>query len=632
MPQKIKNQGFSLIELLIAIAFIGVIITLIMTMNSFNADLWRLNENKTKAYFYASESLEAIKLLNWSELADGDYHLVLQDEAWSLVEGAEILEEKYTRTINISSVNREFIDNGHVYGEIVENGNIDPDSKKITAQVTWLGKNAQTQEIILENYLSRWQAKRFVQTDWSGGSGQSDWTEENKFFSKNIAMSTAVEGIGTLVSGFLDWNQAVPTSTFDLLNSSADVNDVYESGNYAFIVTENNSSGSEFFIVNISNKKNPSLTSSLNISSAATSVVVQGNYAYVTTRGNSTELRVINISNINSPSIVASLNLSGDQDALSLDISATQLYIAQANYLHSIDISTPTTPTLLDEINLNAVTRNVFVSADNVYVATQNSSQELQIIDASNPANLANIGNFNLSGSLIATDVFVLGNRAYVSTDTNSGSEFFVLDISSTNAPVLLGSYNAGARVYAFKIVGPYAILALNNSSKEIEILDISFPTTINSIKSFDLSALVYGLSANCAFIYAGSTSNTQELIVISTQVTECGYENNGQLESSTFDTGSSQVSYNWIAWSGSQPNDTTIRFQIATSNNANGPWNFVGPSGNSSDYYTAAAKEFINHSHHLDQRYLRYKLFLSSADELQIPILEEVKISYSTH
>jgi prepilin-type N-terminal cleavage/methylation domain-containing protein len=632
MPQKIKNQGFSLIELLIAIAFIGVIITLIMTMNSFNADLWRLNENKTKAYFYASESLEAIKLLNWSELADGDYHLVLQDEAWSLVEGAEILEEKYTRTINISSVNREFIDNGHVYGEIVENGNIDPDSKKITAQVTWLGKNAQTQEIILENYLSRWQAKRFVQTDWSGGSGQSDWTEENKFFSKNIAMSTAVEGIGTLVSGFLDWNQAVPTSTFDLLNSSADVNDVYESGNYAFIVTENNSSGSEFFIVNISNKKNPSLTSSLNISSAATSVVVQGNYAYVTTRGNSTELRVINISNINSPSIVATLNLSGDQDALSLDISATQLYIAQANYLHSIDISTPTTPTLLDEINLNAVTRNVFVSADNVYVATQNSSQELQIIDASNPANLANIGNFNLSGSLIATDVFVLGNRAYVSTDTNSGSEFFVLDISSTNAPVLLGSYNTGARVYAFKIVGPYAILALNNSSKEIEILDISFPATINSIKSFDLSALVYGLSANCAFIYAGSTSNTQELIVISTQVAECGYENNGQLESSTFDTGSSQVSYNWIAWSGSQPNDTTIRFQIATSNNANGPWNFVGPSGNSSDYYTTAAKEFINHSHHLDQRYLRYKLFLSSADELQIPILEEVKISYSTH
>ncbi len=632
MPQKIKNQGFSLIELLIAIAFIGVIITLIMTMNSFNADLWRLNENKTKAYFYASESLEAIKLLNWSELADGDYHLVLQDEAWTLVEGSEILEEKYTRTINISSVNREFIDNGHVYGEIVENGNIDPDSKKIRAQVTWLGKNAQTQEIILENYLSRWQAKRFVQTDWSGGSGQSDWTDENKFFSKNIAMSTAVEGISTLVSGFLDWNQAVPTSTLDLLNSSADVNDVYESGDYLFMVTENNSSGSEFFIVDISDKKNPSLVSSLNISSSATSVVVKDNYAYVTTRGNSTELRVINISNLNSPGIVATLNLSGDQDALSVDISATQLYIAQGNYLHSIDISNPIVPLALDDINLNAVTRNVFVSANNVYVATQNSSQELQIIDASNPANLANIGNFNLSGSLIATDVFVLGNRAYVSTDTNSGSEFFVLDISSTNAPVLLGSYNTGSRVYAFKIVGPYAILALNNSSKEIEILDISFPATINSIKSFDLSALVYGLSANCAFIYAGSTSNTQELIIISTQVAECGYANNGQLESSTFDTGSSQVSYNWIAWSGSQPNDTTIRFQIATSNNSNGPWNFVGPSGNSSDYYTTASKEFINHSHHLDQRYLRYKLFLSSADELQIPILEEVKISYSNH
>ena len=111
--QKDKS-GFSLIELLVAIAFISVIITVILTMNVFNASLWKLNEDKTKAYFYASESLEAIKLIDWQYLIDGDYHLLLQANTWVLVENNEIIEEKYTRNINIASVQREFTENGHV--------------------------------------------------------------------------------------------------------------------------------------------------------------------------------------------------------------------------------------------------------------------------------------------------------------------------------------------------------------------------------------------------------------------------------------------------------------------------------------------------------------------------------------
>lgn len=629
----IKNKnGFSLIELLVAIAFISVIITTILTMNVFNASLWKLNEDKTKAYFYASESLEAIKLIDWSELLDGDYHLVLQGDSWELLSGNENLENRYTRNINIATVEREFTQNGHVYGEVVENGFIDPDTKKITAVISWTDKNGSLKNVTLENYLSRWQANRFIQTDWLGGSGQTDWLDESKFFSKNTSIDTEIEGVSTLMSGFLDWNQANTTSTFNL-PGSFDENDVYVANNKAYLVTENNSSGSEFFILNVANIANPVQLSSLNMSSSVTSVVAQDNYAYLSTRRDSTELRVINVSNPNSPSIAASYDLSGNQDALDIAVNATELYILQDDDLHSFSISDPNNPQLLDEIDLDGLAKEVFVSANTIYVATENYSQELQIVDATNPANLQIIGGFDLPGNLRGTDIFVRGSRAYFATDDNSaGSEFFIFDISNPSSPLLLGSYNLNSKIHSFNVVGPYALLGTNLSNAELRVIDISFPATIGVVSNFDLNGYILGMSANCAVIYAATTSNENEFFIITTGVTDCGYSTNGELISSTFDTGTDSVTYNWIAWTGTKPTNTEIKFQIATSNNSNGPWNFTGPDGTSGTYYTNAAKEFINYNHHLNQRYLRYKLFLDTQADLQAPILEEVSISYSSY
>lgn len=629
---KQTKTGFSLIELLVAISFISVIIVLILTMNSFNASLWKLNADKTKAYFFASESLEAIKLLDWSELSSGDYHLAIVNDTWDLLPGSELLADKYTRNINIANVQRASRDNGQVYGEIVESGFVDPDSKKITVTVTWLDKNANPKVFSLENYLNRWQADRFIQSNWLGGSGQSMWLDETKFYTKNSGLETNIEGISTLVSGFLDWNQATPTSTLSLA-STYDANDIYLRANLAYMVTENNSSGAEFYIVNVADMKNPSQISSLNIGSSVTAVVVKDDYAYLSTKGDASELRVINISNPASPSIVRTIDLSGTQDALDLNVNETELYILQNEDLHSFSLSDPTNPQLLDMFDLDGLAKEVFVSASTVYVATNNANQELQIIDATNPANLQKVGDFDLAGSLLATDIFVLGTRAYLATDNNSsGAEFFIFDIADLSDPILLGSYEAGAKINAFSIMGPYAVLGLNLSNRELQIIDVSFPATINTVSNFDLSGYILAFAVDCSAIYTATTSNNDELIVIATGVADCGYADSGELESSTFDTGSALVAYNWISWSGSQPANTSIRFQLATSNNSNGPWNFLGPDATAASYYTQAAKEFINYNQHLNQRYFRYKLFLDSQANSQAPILEEVTISYSIY
>jgi hypothetical protein len=90
-------------------------------------------------------------------------------------------------------------------------------------------------------------------------------------------------------------------------------------------------------------------------------------------------------------------------------------------------------------------------------------------------------------------------------------------------------------------------------------------------------------------------------------------------------------VAYNWIKWTGVAPVNTAIKFQLASSNQESGPWAYVGPDGTNSTYYTNGAGELINYNYHLNQRYIRYKLFLENNNSLQPPTLEEVITSYST-
>ena len=626
-----KTTGFSLVELLVAISFISVSLVVILTMNVFNSKLWQLNEDKTKATFYATESLEAIKLIDWDLLNPGDYHLELSSNAWTLVTGSELLEERYTRTVNIADVQRLNNDNGHVYGEIVEAGFVDTDSKKISVTVTWL-VSGDTKQVTLNSYLERWAADRFIQTNWVGGSGQADWLDTTKFYSKTSGVDISMPGVASLRSGFLDWSQATTTANFNL-PGNFDENDVYELNGLAYIVTENNAAGAEFYILDVNDIYNPYQIASLNMESGVTSVVVQDNYAYLSTEKNDGELRVIDVSNPYNPVIVATEDLAANAGASDLVVNATEVYILQNQTLFSFGITDPTDPQLLDSIDLGGLSQQLYLSGNYVYVATGDSAKELQIVEVTNPAALQLAGNYDLPGALRGTDVFVRGTRAYISTENNGSSpEFYIFDIANPNSPSLLGSYEVGEMIHSFAIVGPYALLGTNFLEAELNVVDVSSPSNIEAVASFNLNGHVLGMSANCAVIYAATSSNENEFFIISTEVTDCDYAASGELESSTFDTASTAVVYNWIAWTGSTPANTQIRFQLASSNESTGPWNYLGPDGSNSTYYTNGARDFIHYTSHLNHQYFRYKLFLDSQADLETPILEEVTISYSTY
>lgn len=105
-------------------------------------------------------------------------------------------------------------------------------------------------------------------------------------------------------------------------------------------------------------------------------------------------------------------------------------------------------------------------------------------------------------------------------------------------------------------------------------------------------------------------------------------YVTPGELESSTFDTGTANNTFTSLAWEPtSQHAATTLKFQLASSNDPAGPWNYIGPDGTDETFYTVPGSA-IHASHNSDQ-YIRYKVFLSTTDTKHTPILTTIKVNY---
>ncbi len=107
-------------------------------------------------------------------------------------------------------------------------------------------------------------------------------------------------------------------------------------------------------------------------------------------------------------------------------------------------------------------------------------------------------------------------------------------------------------------------------------------------------------------------------------------YQTLGYLTSSAFDTGAVSNFSNIFWQPQDQPPETGIdpvKFQVA-SNNDNTAWNFVGPDNALNTYYTLANTDLSNHN---GKRYLRYRVFLSTADVSKTPNVSNVSITFTS-
>lgn len=143
-----KQKGFSTIELLVVIGIITVTLASLLGVINISLKLMILTKETALATATAQEGLEAVRSIrdnNWAELIDGNHGLTITAAGDWDFSGTDNVIGSFTRTILIESVFRN-----PTTDNIEATGTNDPDTKKITAIVSWKDK-----EIRITTYLTK---------------------------------------------------------------------------------------------------------------------------------------------------------------------------------------------------------------------------------------------------------------------------------------------------------------------------------------------------------------------------------------------------------------------------------------------------------------------------------------------
>ncbi len=99
-------------------------------------------------------------------------------------------------------------------------------------------------------------------------------------------------------------------------------------------------------------------------------------------------------------------------------------------------------------------------------------------------------------------------------------------------------------------------------------------------------------------------------------------------LNSNTIDFGTSSTNFYNLSFTFSQPAQTSLKIQLAT-NNDNATWNFVGPDGTASTYYTVSDVQM--NAIHNGNRYLRYQVILRTDNQAITPSISDLTVNFSS-
>jgi len=176
-----KCHGQSIVELIIAIAIFSLISAAITTMvvGSFTG-LTRGGE-QTQAEALAREGIEAVRSIKdraWNENVYSTSSVSVNSNQWNFDgEGSTETIGKFTRVISFEDVCRDVSNN------IVDcpGDYLDVQSKKVTVVVSWEVREGVLNTVRHSSYVTNWDSKEWIQTDWSGGAGQSVWSDTTKF-------------------------------------------------------------------------------------------------------------------------------------------------------------------------------------------------------------------------------------------------------------------------------------------------------------------------------------------------------------------------------------------------------------------------------------------------------------------
>lgn len=270
------------------------------------------------------------------------------------------------------------------------------------------------------------------------------------------------------------------------------------------------------------------------------------------------------------------------------------------------------------------------------------------------------------------------GTRAYISSNGGidgdhdgqpDSKQFYILNTLNKTSPTFLSGspssgptsgyyYGTGANAEMYPrrsltvlngervvLVGKDAI-PNGNDAQEYQVLDSGNEATpnycggLNFDQGFnDLTSVSENDGDNFVYMVANTTIN--ELKIIQGGPDTGLYVVSGTFESSVFDANLSSSFYRFSA-AVNQPPQTTIKAQVGVSspvggNCASAAFNYVGPNGNPSSYFTTNISSISGtipfgtyDGYQNPNSCFKYKFFLDTTDYNQSPTLYDINVNYS--
>lgn len=219
----IKNiSGQSLTEILVALGVGAILIgaatgAIVLSLrSSLDIRTTQVATSLNQAYL---DNVKALAESDWQKIyslpaakgPSSQFYLSASTSTYSILAGttSTVVEGRsFTRYFSIENVSRNSCGIGSITTNATTSCSMqsgasyvadDPSTQKITATVSWEGGRSITET----QYVSRTRNKVFVQTDWSGASGQDGpITEANNKFSTSTSINYSTSTGSIVIQGF----------------------------------------------------------------------------------------------------------------------------------------------------------------------------------------------------------------------------------------------------------------------------------------------------------------------------------------------------------------------------------------------------------------------------------------------
>lgn len=456
LTSKKENNGFSLVEVILALATFALMITGMVGAYIYGTQTIAFGGSLSRANLLAEEGLEAARNIrdeDFQNLTPGTHGLNNDGNQWTL-SGGEDQDEIFTRQLTIEDV--------------------DADRKKVTSTVNW-NEGTRVNQINLETELTYW--RRVV------------------ILTKN-------------------WFRVFEMSNLNISGNSV-ATKVANAGQYAYLVRA--SSTPNFVVIDISTPSEPYAINTLNLSTGINNIFILGNYAYLASSSNSAELQIVDISDPSNPKLAGTFNAPGNQNANGVYVVGNTAYLGLAggDDFMTVDVNNPESPKLIGSLTLNGNVNDLTVSGNYAYLGTSDNSRELQIVDISNPSKPSLSSTMNLSGNDDIRSIKLIGQTLAIGRVKGS---LELIDINEPTSPDLLGSYSSNGDINDISTdsSGNFLFLATNSETSEFEVIDISDKKNPSNVVTEDLDNPLNGVSYSQTqeVVIAANNDSKKEFII----------------------------------------------------------------------------------------------------------------------